>query len=69
LMQFLANPVGSSTDETIPLKVPKGTTVRVVLDKEVRIHKVGRPIHGLVAEPGYAFRSLRPSKANRGQVP
>jgi hypothetical protein len=67
LTQFLATPVGSSTDETIPLKVPKGTAVQVVLDKEVRIHKVGQTIHGLVAEPVYAFRSLRPSKADRGQ--
>jgi len=38
--------------------VPKGTAVQVVLDKEVRIQKVGQPIHGLVAEPVYAFDKL-----------
>ena len=69
LTQFLATPVRSLTDETIPLKVPKGTAVQFVLDKEVRIHKVGQPIQGLVAEPVYAFRSFRPSKENRGPVP
>src|SRR5271156_4672110 len=58
LTQTLATPVRSSTDETIPLKVPKGTAVQVVLDKEVRIRKVGQPIHGLVAEPVYAFDKL-----------
>jgi hypothetical protein len=47
-----------STNETIPLKVPAGTAVQVVLDKEVRIQKVGQPIHGLVAEPVYAFDKL-----------
>lgn len=58
LTQALATPVRSSTGETIPLKVPKGTAVQVVLDKEVRIQKVGQPIHGLVAEPVYAFDKL-----------
>ncbi len=50
--------VSSSPNETIPLRVPKGTAVQVVLDKEVRIQKVGQPIHGLVAEPVYAFDKL-----------
>jgi hypothetical protein len=45
-------------DETIPLTVPKGTAVQVVLDKEVRIQKVGQPVHGQVAEPVYAFDKL-----------
>src|SRR6202162_967858 len=58
LTQALATLVRTSTDETIPLKVPKGTAVQVVLDKEVRIQKVGQPIHGLVAEPVYAFDKL-----------
>ena len=58
LSQFLATPGRPSTNETILLKVPKGTAVQVVLDKEVRIQKVGQPIHGLVAEPVYAFDKL-----------
>jgi hypothetical protein len=33
--------ISASTNETIPLTVPKGTAVQVVLDKEVRIQKVG----------------------------
>ena len=45
-------------DETIPLTVPKGTAVQVVLDKEVRIRKVGQPIRGKIAEPVYAFDKL-----------
>jgi hypothetical protein len=49
--------VNASTDETIPLTVPKGTAVQVVLD-EVRIQKVGQSVHGRVAEPVYAFDKL-----------
>ena len=47
-----------SANEIIPLVVPKGTAVQVVLDKEVRIQKVGQPVHGRVAEPVYAFDRL-----------
>jgi hypothetical protein len=43
---------------TIPLSVPAGTPLPVVLDKEVRIRKVGQPIHGRIAEPVYAFDKL-----------
>jgi hypothetical protein len=50
--------VKASANETIPLTVPKGTAVQVVLDKEVRIQKVGQSIHGRVAEPIYAFDKL-----------
>jgi hypothetical protein len=45
-------------DETIPLTVPKGTAVQVVLDKELKVQKVGQPVHGRVAEPLYAFDKL-----------
>jgi hypothetical protein len=44
--------------ETVPLTVPKGTPVQVALDREVRIAKVGQPIHGRVVEPVYAFDKL-----------
>ena len=50
--------VNASTNETIPLAVPKGTAVQIVLDKEVRIQKVGQSVHGRVAEPVYAFDKL-----------
>jgi hypothetical protein len=42
----------------IPLEVPAGTPLPVVLDKEVRIQKAGQPIHGKIAEPVYAFDKL-----------
>ncbi len=47
-----------AVSETLPLTVPKGTPVQVALDKEVRIAKVGQPIHGRVVEPVYAFDKL-----------
>jgi len=50
--------VSASTNETIPLTVPKGAAMQVVLDKEVRIQKVGQSVHGRVAEPVYAFDKL-----------
>jgi hypothetical protein len=51
-------PAPAPTNETIPLTVPKGTAMQVVLDKEVRIQKVGQAVHGRVAEPVYAFDKL-----------
>jgi hypothetical protein len=50
--------VNASTNDTIPLTVPKANAVQVVLDKEVRIRKVGQSVHGRVAEPIYAFDKL-----------
>jgi len=45
-------------NETIALTIPKGTAVQVVLDKELKIRKVGQQVHGRVAEPIYAFDKL-----------
>jgi hypothetical protein len=42
----------------IALTLPAGTPLPVVLDKEMRIHKAGQPIHGRIAEPVYAFDQL-----------
>jgi hypothetical protein len=42
----------------VPLMVPKGTPLQIALDKEVRVAKVGQPIHGLTVEPIYAFDKL-----------
>jgi hypothetical protein len=50
--------VKTSISETIPLTVPKGTAVQVVLEKEVRIQRIGQSIHGRVADPVYAFDKL-----------
>lgn len=54
-------PVNSSiatSAETVALTVPKGTAVQVVLNNEIKIQKVGQPIHGRVAEPIFAFDKL-----------
>jgi hypothetical protein len=50
--------VNPPVSETIALTVPKGTAVQVVLDKELKIQKVGQPVRGRVAEPIYAFDKL-----------
>jgi hypothetical protein len=42
----------------IPLTVPTGTPLKVALDQEVRIQKVGQPVHGKIVEPVYAFDKL-----------
>ena len=44
--------------ETVPLIVPKGTALQVALSDEVRVQKVGQPIHGRIVEPVYAFDRL-----------
>src|ERR1700727_2996963 len=41
--------------QTIALTVPKGTPLQIVLDQEVRVKKVGQPIHGHTVEQIYAF--------------
>jgi len=50
--------VNPPASETIALTVPKGAAVQVVLEKELKIQKVGQPIRGRVAEPIYAFDKL-----------
>src|ERR1700730_14714117 len=42
----------------IPLTVPTGTPLKVALDQEVRVQKVGEPVHGKIVEPVYAFDKL-----------
>lgn len=43
---------------TIPLTVVAGTPLKVALDEEIRIRKVGQPVHGKTTEPLYAFDKL-----------
>jgi hypothetical protein len=43
---------------SIPLTLPAGTPLKVVVDEEVRVRKVGEPICGKTAEPIYAFDKL-----------
>ena len=42
----------------VPLAVPAGTPVKVVLNQEVRLSKAGQPIRARTAEPLYAFDKL-----------
>jgi hypothetical protein len=51
-------PVLPKEPPSIPLTVAAGTPLKVALDKEVRIRKVGQPIHGKTTEPIYAFDKL-----------
>ncbi len=44
--------------QTIALTVPKGTPLQIAVDTEVRVQKVGQPIHGRVVQPVYAFDRL-----------
>jgi hypothetical protein len=44
--------------QTIDLIVPPGTPLKVALDQEVRIQKVGQPVHGRVTEPVFSFDKL-----------
>jgi hypothetical protein len=53
-----AKPQTPAAPPTIALTVPKGTPIQVVLDKEIRIRKVGQPIDGRVAEAIYSFDKL-----------
>lgn len=48
----------ASTEETVDLTVTAGTALQVVLDREVRIRRVGQAIHGHIADPVYAFDKL-----------
>ncbi len=54
------NVSGESAEQlnAIPLDVPAGIPLPVVLDKEIRVRKVGQAIHGKIAEPVYAFDKL-----------
>jgi hypothetical protein len=40
------------------LAVPTGTSLKVGLDQEVRVQKVGQPVHGKIVAPVYAFDKL-----------
>jgi hypothetical protein len=48
----------SAVKEYIDLTVPKGSALQVVLDREVRVQRVGQPIHGRLIEPVYTFDKL-----------
>ncbi len=49
------NPVQSAPPQTVALTVAKGAPLQVALDEEVRVQKVGQPVHARTVEPVYAF--------------
>ncbi|MGH9705055.1 MAG: hypothetical protein ACRD4K_16895, partial [Candidatus Acidiferrales bacterium] len=44
--------------QTILLVVPKGAPIRVAIENEISIKKVGQPVRGRVVDPVYAFDQL-----------
>jgi hypothetical protein len=48
-------PSTSAPPQSVALSVPQGTPLQVALDQEIRVKKVGQPIHGRIVEPVYAF--------------
>lgn len=51
-------PAGTIAMSMVSLVVPTGTPLQIALDREVRIKKVGQPIHGRLMQPVYAFDKL-----------
>ena len=47
-----------SQPQSIPLTVPAGTPLKVALEKEVRVRRVGQEIRAKLVEPVYAFDKL-----------
>ena len=50
--------VAKQADDSIPVIIPAGSPLKVALDQEVRIQKVGQAVHGKVVEPVYSFDRL-----------
>ena len=44
--------------ENIDLTVPKGAALQIMVDREIRVGRVGQPIHGHLIEPAYTFDKL-----------
>jgi hypothetical protein len=51
-------PAQTATPQLVSLTVPKGASLQVALDREVRVRAVGQPIHARIVEPVYAFDRL-----------
>jgi type IV secretory pathway VirB10-like protein len=48
-------PAEPAPPQTVALTVAKGAPLQVALDEEIRVKKVGQPVHARVVEPVYAF--------------
>jgi type IV secretory pathway VirB10-like protein len=51
----LSNPAQPAPPQTVALTVAKGSPLQVALDREVRVKKVGQPVHARIVEAVYAF--------------
>jgi len=51
-------PAPAPAPVTVDMNVPAGTPLKVALDSEVRVRRVGQLIHGKTTEPVYAFDKL-----------
>ena len=51
-------PAAAPAPVTVDMNVPAGTPLKVALDSEVRVRRVGQAIHGKTMEPVYAFDKL-----------
>src|SRR5437763_4877060 len=51
-------PAPAQSKPSIALQVAPGTPLKIALDKEVRIRRVGQPIGGTTTEPIYSFDKL-----------
>ena len=48
-------PAEPAPPQTVALTVAKGAPLQVALDQEIRVTKVGQPVHARIVEPVYAF--------------
>src|SRR5579864_3778806 len=54
----LPAPALPELSSSIPLTAPAGTPLKVALDQEIRIQKVGQSVHGKIVEPVYSFDKI-----------
>jgi len=48
----------SSSPQSVVLSVPRGTPLQIALAQEIRVKRVGQPVHARIVEPVYAFDRL-----------
>jgi hypothetical protein len=48
----------AATPQLVSLTVPKGASLQVALDREIRVKTVGQSVHARIVEPVYAFDRL-----------
>jgi len=50
--------LGATPAPSVPLTVPVGMPLKVAVDREIHVRKVGQRVRGRVTEPVYAFDKL-----------